>query len=223
MPDRGQSTLRDGSADDDGGEAELGQRVDPRIVLSEIEEQHAVDAVLCPPAPVDRDLGGHVGCELEGERDRTCGELRLDPGEELGEEPFDRERARGPGEDEAARVGTGRRERPGGAVRPPAELVGDPEDAFTGRVGEAGAVVECVGDCALRDACLARDVLDRDAPRRLRPRRDDRLVKGVGCGHVRVIPVQKVDVGWPRVERLSGRRASRSKWQARTVRNLIAA
>ena len=169
MPNCWQYAVFDRSADDDGRKAETHELVDARVVDAQVDHQHAVDAVLAPPAAVDLDLLADVADELERECDRARGELRLDAGDELHEERLERERPRRPREHEPARVGAGRRERARRAVRIPAELVGDREDAVARVVGDAGPAVERVRDGALRDAGALGDVADRDPAAPLSP------------------------------------------------------
>ena len=168
VPGGGERTVDDRAADHDGGQADRPERGDPRVVHAQVDHQHAVDAVLAPPAPVDGDLVLDALDELDRQRDGPGGQLGLDAGDELHEERLQRERLRRTREEQPARVGARSGERARGAVRVPAELVGDREDAVPGVVRDARPAVERVRDGALGDPGEPGDVADRRPPCHLR-------------------------------------------------------
>ena len=139
MPNRWQRRSSSGPPTTTAGRPSAHELLDARVVEPQVDDEHAVDAMLAPPAPVDRDLLLDVLDELDRQRDRRGRELRLDAGDELHEERLERERAGRPGEHEPAGVGTCGRERARRAVRVPAELVGDREDPVARVVGDARA------------------------------------------------------------------------------------
>ena len=118
------------SADHDRRQLQPRERVDARIVDAQVDHQHAVDAVLAPPAPVDLDFRRDVVDHLEREPDRARRQLELDACDERHRERLERQEASGSREDEAAGVDAPRGERASGPVRVPAELAGDSEDAL---------------------------------------------------------------------------------------------
>ena len=92
-------------------------------------------------------------------------QLALDAGEELHEEGLERDRRRGPREDEPEGVRPCRRERPCRTVRVPAELAGDGDDPLARRVRDARPPVQRVRDRALGHARPRGDVHDRHPAR----------------------------------------------------------
>ena len=92
------------------------------VVLSEVEQEHAVDPVLRPPAPVDLDLALEVGRELEGQRDRARGKLGLDAREELMKKPSTASMRAGRARTRPQAFARAAESDPCGPVRTPAEL-----------------------------------------------------------------------------------------------------
>jgi hypothetical protein len=160
-PHAGETSVVTGAADDDGRHPQPLHEVDPLVVHPQVDQEHAVDALLGRPPPVQLDLGGLVLDDLEHQRDRPGRQLGLQAGDQLEEERLDAERAGGPGEHQAHRVGTGRGQGSGGAVRPPLELVGHPEDAPPRLLRDARSAVERERDRAFRDTGAQGDVSDR--------------------------------------------------------------
>ena len=149
-----------GAGDRDRRELELAQHVQPAVVDADVGDQHAVHPTLAPPAPVHRDLGVMVGHHLQGQRVRPGRQLTLDAADQLHEERLHAQRAGRSGQCQPDRSGARPGQRPGGQVGVPADLLGDGEDAFAGRLGDARLAVERVGDRALGHAGLAGDVRD---------------------------------------------------------------
>ena len=93
-------------ADGDGGEAELHAQPDARVVEAQVAEEDAVDAPALGEALVAGRLGARVVAgHLQQERVLERGQLRLDAGDEGGEEGVGAEQRRVAGEDEAEGVG----------------------------------------------------------------------------------------------------------------------
>ncbi len=162
MPDGRQCAALERAADDDGRKTELGELVHPRVDDPEVDHEHAVDAPLAPPAPVDGDLLVEARHELQHQSDRARGELGLDAHDECHEERLEREHVGRACEDEAAGMRPGRGQRAGRPVRVPAEVPCDAEDPLPGVLGDAGLSVQRVRYGALRDTGPLRDVADGD-------------------------------------------------------------
>ena len=137
MPDAGERAILERAADHDCRQPQPDELLDARVVFAQVDHQHAVDAPLGPPAAVDSTLLVDVLDDLDRQRDRARRELRLDAGDELHEERLERERRQRAREHEPAGVGARGRERARGAVRVPAELLGDREDPLACAVGDA--------------------------------------------------------------------------------------
>ncbi len=80
------------------------ERLDAGIVVAHVDDEHPVDAMLAEPAPVDGNLFLDGVDELQRQTERPWRELRLDSRDELHEERLERDRGRGPRQDEPARI-----------------------------------------------------------------------------------------------------------------------
>jgi hypothetical protein len=142
--------------------------LDPGVGEAEVDDEHAVDPVLGPPATVDRHLGVDVVDNLDRESDGPRGELRLDTTHELHEERLEGKRVHSTGEHEPACAGPCGRQCPGSAVGVPAELLGDLENSLARRLRDSGAAVQRVRHGPFRDPCAERYVSNRRPPTRVR-------------------------------------------------------
>ncbi len=88
------------AADDHRGQPQFVEKAGARIVRTGVDDQHAVHAVLGPPAPVHRALVGHVLDHLEQQAEMTLRQHLLDAGDQLKEERVHAERVGGPRHDQ---------------------------------------------------------------------------------------------------------------------------
>ena len=168
------------AADDGRGQADLDQGVQPRVVLAQVGQDHAVDVPAGPPLAVHVDGVVDPVDEVQHQGDVVAVELGLDPAEHLREPGVDDHHPRRADQDQPDRVRLGGAQRPGGDVRRPAEVPGGGEDPRAGLLGHAGPVVERIGHRGLGHPGVDGDLADRD------PRLAGRLCAGVlrCCGHL---------------------------------------
>ena len=158
--DRGEGRRDIRMSECDSLEPEALDEGETRVAATEVAQDDAVDAPVLGQAAVGVDFGGFIGhhAQHEGLTDGRKG--NLDARDERGEERVAGDDVGVAGDDEAeGECGAGaQRARP--QARTPAELVGDPEDAFPCVRRNAGTIIEGERDEPLADAGLTGHIGD---------------------------------------------------------------
>ncbi len=132
-PDRWERPAGRRVADRHGGQAQLLQDGDPRIVELQVYQQYAVHPALRPPGLVGGDLGGLVLGQRQQQGDVVGGKLRLDAGDELHVEGLEAQGGGGTPDDEPERAGVAVGQGAGRAARLESHFRRDGDDALPGR------------------------------------------------------------------------------------------